>query len=252
MQSSNPFLKEDTFDDYQYITGEDRPIATTGPGMTVGGTAGKALILILLALGTTAFAWDYTTRANPSAALPMAIGSALLGLALAVGVSFKPTLAPMLAPVYALVEGLFLGVISSFLEQRYPGIAFQAVLLTFAVSTAMLGLYQAKVIRATPAFVRGVIGCTMGIFVMYLISFGMSMFGMRMPFLHDSSPIGIGISVVILGVAALNLILDFDVIEKGVNANAPKWMEWYGAFGLVVTLFWIYIESLRLLSKLRR
>jgi len=252
MQSSNPFLKEDTFDNYKYITGEDRPIATTGPGMTVGGTAGKALILILLALATTAWSWDFATRGNPTAAYPLAIGSALLGLGLAIGVGFRPNLAPMLAPVYALVEGVFLGVISSILEARYPGIAFQAVLLTFAVTAAMLGLYQARVIRATPAFVRGVIGCTMGIFVMYLISFGMSMFGMRMPFLHDSSPIGIGISVVILGVAALNLILDFDVIEKGVNANAPKWMEWYGAFGLVVTLFWIYIESLRLLSKLRR
>jgi uncharacterized YccA/Bax inhibitor family protein len=183
--------------------------------------------------------------------MPVAIGGAIGGFVVALVVGFKPDTAPFLGPAYALLQGLFIGALSSVLERAFPGLVLQAVLMTFGVAIAMLLAYQSGLIRATPMFVKVVVGMTLGIGVVYLISMGMSLFGGRMPFLHEATPLGIGISVVILIVAALNLVLDFDFIEKGVEGGAPKSMEWFGAFALVVTLLWIYIESLRLLAKIR-
>jgi uncharacterized YccA/Bax inhibitor family protein len=155
------------------------------------------------------------------------------------------------APVYAVLEGLFLGGISAFYEAQFQGIVIQAVGLTFGTLAALLLAYKSGMIRATENFKLGVAAATGGIMLVYLVSLGMSFFGMRMPYLHESGPLGIGISVFIVVIAALNLVLDFDFIEQGAAQGAPKYMEWYAAFGLLVTLIWLYLEILRLLSKLR-
>ena len=157
----------------------------------------------------------------------------------------------MVRPIYAVLEGLLLGGISSLYNQRFQGLPLQAVALTFGVFIAFLIVYRMGLIRATERFRLGVVAATGGIAVMYLLSFVLGFFGVRMSFLHDSSPLSIGISLVIVAVAALNLVLDFDFIERGVEQGAPKFMEWYGAFGLLVTLVWLYLEILRLLSKLQ-
>jgi uncharacterized YccA/Bax inhibitor family protein len=154
--------------------------------------------------------------------------------------------------VYAALEGLALGGISALFEARYPGISVQAVMLTFGVFAALLFAYTSRLIRPSENFKLGVVAATGGIALVYLVSIGLSFFGITIPFLHDSGPIGILVSVVIVVIAALNLVLDFDFIETGVARGAPRYMEWYAAFGLLVTLVWLYLEMLRLLSKLRR
>ncbi|MMZ64024.1 Bax inhibitor 1 like protein [compost metagenome] len=183
--------------------------------------------------------------------VPMAIGGALVGLILALIVSFAPKAAPFLVPVYAVAEGMFLGAISAQFEQKIvPGITLNAILLTMGVFFALLIAYKTRLIKATENFKLGVVAATGGIALVYLINFILGFFGMQVPFLHESSWIGIGISVVIVIIAALNLVLDFDFIENGAAQGAPKYMEWYGAFGLMVTLVWLYLEILRLLAKL--
>jgi len=174
------------------------------------------------------------------------------GLIVGMIVSFKANLAPYLAIPYAALEGLAIGGISALLEARYPGIAIQAVGLTFAVLAVMLVAYKAGLIRATERFRAIVIGATGAIALFYLVSMLLSLFHVPVPILNSASPLGIIISLVIVGVAALNLILDFDFIEQGASYGAPRYMEWYGAFGLLVTMVWLYMEILRLLSKTRR
>jgi uncharacterized YccA/Bax inhibitor family protein len=181
----------------------------------------------------------------------VAVG-ALSGFVIAIVLAFKQNLAPSLAPAYAMAQGLAVGAVSLAYESMYSGIVVQALAGTFGILGLMLLLYRARIIQATPMFVKVVVFATLGIMVMYLANFVMMLFGARMPFLHDNTPLGIGISVVICIVAALNFILDFDLIEKGAESGAPKYMEWYGAFGLLVTLIWLYLELLRLLAKLRR
>jgi uncharacterized YccA/Bax inhibitor family protein len=247
MRTSNPSLKEDTFSRYAYLTGVD-----PASRMTVMGTTHKALFLMAAALSTSIVSWFVVQQTGPASAVPWSIGGALGGFVVALIVVFKPTAAPVLAPIYALLEGCFLGAFSAVLNKSYPGIPLQAVAVTFGVSFGMLLAYQNKVIRATPTFRKVIVSATMGIAVVYLISLGLAFFGQRMPIINDATPLGIGVSVVILIVAALNLVLDFDMIEKGAEEGAPKFMEWYGAFSLVVTLVWIYVESLRLLRKLRQ
>jgi uncharacterized YccA/Bax inhibitor family protein len=156
------------------------------------------------------------------------------------------------APLYAVLEGLFLGGISALYELKFQGIVIQAVALTFGTLAALLLAYKSRLIKVTENFKLGVVAATGGIALVYLISIGLGFFGIRMPYLHDSGPIGIGISVFIVIVAALNLVLDFDFIEQGAAQGAPKYMEWYAAFGLLVTLIWLYLEILRLLAKVRR
>jgi uncharacterized YccA/Bax inhibitor family protein len=245
-RSSNPVLKESTFDGYAYITGQ--PAAAK---MTVSGTINKALILfaILVACAVTG---GFLTVTTPSLALPIIIVGALSGLVIAITLTFKRELAPTLAPVYAVAQGLAVGAISVFYEAMYRGIIIQAVAGTFGILGLMLVLYRTGVLRATPIFVKTVVFATLGIACMYLVSFVMMMFGGKMPLLHDATPVGIVISVVICIVAALNFILDFDLIEKGSEAGAPKYMEWYAGFGLLVTLVWLYLELLRLISKINR
>ena len=162
---------------------------------------------------------------------------------------FQSQIIPITAPIYAILEGLFLGAISAIINAPIPGVAFQAVLLTIGTLFTMLFLYRSGTIRATPKFRRGVMMATGAVFFAYLISWIMSLFGMPMGFMHSAGPLGILINLVIIVIAALNLIMDFDFIEKGSQMGAPKYMEWYGAFGLMVTLIWLYIEFLRLLSR---
>jgi uncharacterized YccA/Bax inhibitor family protein len=173
------------------------------------------------------------------------------GFALAMVTAFKREWAGVTTPLYATVEGLALGGISAVFEARYPGIVSQAVFLTFGTCGALLVAYRSGVIRATENFKLGVFAATGGIVLLYLLSFVLGLFGMQVPLVHSSGPLGIAFSLVVVAVAALNLVLDFDFIEQGAARGVPKYMEWYGAFGLLVTLVWLYLEMLRLLARLQ-
>lgn len=164
---------------------------------------------------------------------------------------FKKTWSPVTAPVYALLEGLFIGGFSAMLELQFPGIAMQAAGLTFGTLFCLLLAYKFGMIRVSENFKLGVFAATGGIMLVYLVSMVLGFFGTTIPYIHGSGAIGIGFSLLVVGIAAMNLVLDFDFIETGVQRGAPKYMEWYGAFGLMVTLIWLYIEMLRLLAKLR-
>ena len=164
---------------------------------------------------------------------------------------FKKEWAPVTTPLYAALEGMLLGVVSLFFERTYPGIVFNAVGLTFGVLAALLAAYSSGLIRPSENVKLGIAAATGGIALVYLVSMGLGFFGKSVPFIHDSGPIGIGFSLLVVGIAALNLVLDFDFIETGAQRGAPKYMEWYGAFGLLVTLVWLYLEILRLLAKLQ-
>ena len=173
------------------------------------------------------------------------------GLIVALVTTFKPAWAALTAPLYAVLEGLLLGGISAMFNAQYQGLPFQAVCLTFGTLFSLLLAYQTGWIRATENFKLGVIAATGGIFLVYMATAVLGLFGIAMPFMHSNGLVGIGISLFVVVVAALNLVLDFDIIENGVKRGAPKYMEWYGAFGLLVTLVWLYLEILRLLAKLR-
>jgi uncharacterized YccA/Bax inhibitor family protein len=242
MRTNNPALQERRFAE---------TVAVGQPAMTLQGTATRSLLLVLLAAFSAAFTWHEVATGNTGILGPAVLVGGIGGFIVALVTIFKPTMSPWSAPLYAVLEGLLLGGISAIYDQRFQGLPMQAVGLTFGVFIAMLVLYRTGVLQATDRFRRGVVAATAGIAVMYLLSFVLHFFGVQMPFLHDSSPLSIGISLVIVGVAAMNLILDFDLVERGVALRAPKYMEWYAAFGLLVTLVWLYLELLRLLSKLQ-
>lgn len=244
--SHNPVFNEKTFSRFAYSTG-----AVSTSRMTVRGTLDRASILFAIAVSAAAFSWVFVSTAS-ALALPLAIGGGILAFVLALVVSFKPETAPFLSPVYAVAEGVLLGALSRLFEAFYPGIAMQAVLGTGVITGVMLLLYRSKVIRATPMLKKVVISMTLAVGLMYVIAFGIRMFGYQMPLLNDSGVYGIGLSLFLIGLAAFNLILDFDLIEQGEAQGAPKSFEWYGAFALLVTVAWIYFEVLRLLSKMRR
>lgn len=245
MNTSNPVLSESSFRNLP-ITGDQR--------MTVGGTVNKSFWLIGTVTTTALWTWSNAFPQGwsigqapeiPTWYLPPVIGAFIVSMI----IIFKKTTAPYLALVYAVLEGVALGAISALFEFKYPGIAVQAMLSTMGVFIAMLLAYRSGLIQATEKFRSGMIAATGGIAIVYILDMAMRFFGMNVPFLHESSPMGILVSVVIVGVAALNLILDFDFIERGSAQGAPKYMEWYAAFGLLVTLVWLYIEILRLLGK---
>jgi len=248
IRSGNPALKESTFLDL----GSGTVVSRDGGAMTLNGTVNKTGVLLLLCVITAAFAWMQVS--SPAGVANTGIyvwGGAIGGLVLALVTTFKKTWAPVTAPLYALVEGFFLGAISAMFEQRFPGIVFQAVLLTFGTLFALLFAYRSGLIKATENFKLGVVAATGGIFLVYLATIVLGFFGINIPMIHDNGIVGIGFSLFVVVIAALNLVLDFDFIETGVEQGAPKYMEWYGAFGLMVTLVWLYIEFLRLLSKLQ-
>jgi uncharacterized YccA/Bax inhibitor family protein len=219
--------------------------------MTLHGTVNKTGILLLCALASAMYTWRLfmQTRDFGSVSGLLMVG-AIGGLILAMVTIFKQTWSPITAPLYALFEGLFLGGISALFELRYPGIAIQAVGLTFGTLLAMLLVYSSGLIRVTQKFAIGVAAATGGIALFYFVQMIAGFFGVHFLMLNNSSPLSIGISLVVVVIAALNLVLDFDFVERGVSAGAPKYMEWYGAFGIMVTLVWLYLEILRLLSKL--
>lgn len=216
--------------------------------MTVNGTINKIGILLLVAIAAASYTWNMV-ETNPARVGTLAVAGALGGFIMAIITAFRPRSAGYTAPVYAILEGMFLGAISAIINARYPGVAFQAVMLTIGTLFTMLFLYRSGTIRATPKFRRGVMMATGAVFFAYLMSWILSLFGMHVGFMHSAGPLGIAINLVIIVIAALNLIMDFDFIEQGSLAGAPKYMEWYGAFGLMVTLVWLYIEFLRLLSR---
>jgi uncharacterized YccA/Bax inhibitor family protein len=241
-KTSNPALNENTF---------QGPVAAAGEAMTLQGTVNKTGFLLLCVVGTAAWTWGLAHSTAPQSVLPWMIGGAIAGLIFAFVTIFKKTWSPITAPIYALCEGLVLGGISALLEKQYPGIAIQAMGLTFGVTAVMLVLYTSRVLRATPKFTMGVIAATGGVFILYMVDIVLGLFGHHVALLNSSGPWGIGLSVVIVIIAALNLILDFGFVETGVQSSAPKYMEWYGAFGIMVTLIWMYMEILRLLAKMR-
>ena len=251
IRSSNPALSEKAFLDVDSgQIGAARNTANNNV-MTLAGTVNKTGILLLLIVATAFYTWNIAATQGMGAVSPFIWGGAIGGLVLALITIFKKTWAPVTAPMYALVEGLFIGGISAWFEMRFPGIVIQAVGLTFGTLAALLFAYKTGLIRATENFKLGVVAATGGIFLVYLSSFILSFFNINVPFIHESGLIGIGFSLFVVVIAALNLVLDFDFIENASEQGAPKYMEWYGAFGLVVTLIWLYIEFLRLLAKLR-
>jgi uncharacterized YccA/Bax inhibitor family protein len=241
LRTSNPALREDVF---------TAPRTAGAGAMTVQGTVNKTAWLLLLALATASASWVLGTAGGPGVA-GWAVGACLAGLVVAIATIVRPQWSPVTAPIYALVEGVVLGLVSMWFEARYQGIAIQAVALTFGVLGAMLALYKTGVIKVTQRFRAGVLAATLAVAVVYLVALGLSLFGVRVPLLSDASPLGILISLAIVAVAALNLVLDFDLIDRGARSGAPAYMEWYAAFGLLVTLVWLYLELLRLLAKLR-
>jgi uncharacterized YccA/Bax inhibitor family protein len=249
MRSGNPVLGQSTFLD----AGAGTVVSRDAGAMTLNGTVNKTAFLLVVVLAAAMFTWAKAFGgAEPGALVPYVWGGALGGFALAIATVFRKTWAPVTAPLYAVAEGLFLGAISALFEMRYPGIVLQAVGLTFGTMAALLVAYRSGLVRATENFRLGVVAATGGIALLYLVNIGMRLFGVDgMAFIHEGGAVGIGFSVVVVVVAALNLVLDFDFIERGVEQGAPKHMEWYGAFGLLVTLVWLYLELLRLLGKSR-
>jgi len=243
MRSSNPALPTTLYNDVRAYGGET---------MTVQGVIFKTLISLMLVLMTAGYTWiKFAETQNPAAVAPWMIGGAIAGFALAMATVFKKEWSPVTAPLYALAEGLFIGGISAIFEYSYSGIVFQAACLTFGTTFAMLLVYQSGLIRVTETFKMVLMTATGGIAIVYFVSFILSFFGISVPFIYGSGLFGILFSLFVVGIAALNLVMDFDFIKKGSSAGAPKYMEWYGSFALMVTLIWLYIEFLRLLAKTR-
>ena len=248
IRSGNPALKESTFLDL----GSGAVVRTGDGAMTLNGTVNRTAFLLILTLVGAMFTWSKFFASGGTANLtPYVLGGALGGLAVALVTVFKKEWSPVTAPLYAGLEGLFIGAVSAMFEMKFPGIVMQAVGLTFGTLAALLMAYRSGLIKATENFKLGVVAATGGIALLYLVNIVMGFFGTSMPFIHDSGWLGIGFSAVVVVIAALNLVLDFDFIENGVEQGAPKYMEWYAAFGLLVTLIWLYLEILRLLGKLQ-
>ena len=217
--------------------------------MTITGTVNKTILSLLILLITASYVWG-RGPSDPYFTIFTMVG-VFGGLVVAIATAFKQTWAPLTTPLYAGLEGLALGGISVGFEAAYPGIVSQAVFLTFGTLGALLMAYRSGMIQATENFKLGVVAATGGIGLVYLLSFVLGFFGINVPLIHSSGTFGILFSVFVVVIAALNLVLDFDFIEQGAERRAPKYMEWYGAFGLLVTLVWLYLEILRLLAKLR-
>jgi uncharacterized YccA/Bax inhibitor family protein len=242
MQSGNPVLNTKTF--------ETVPV---GERMTIGGTINKTAMLLALVMITAIYTWgQFTATKDPATIMPLLWTGVIGGLIFCLITSFKSEWAPITAPIYALLEGLVIGGLSAFFEMAYPGIVVQAAGLTFGTLFVMLMAYKSGLIQATEKFKLGVIAATGGIALLYLVSLVMSMFGKPIGFIHEGGTFGILFSGFVVVIAALNLVLDFDFIRQGSEQGAPKYMEWYGAFALIVTLVWLYLEILRLLAKLRK
>ncbi|MBN8837478.1 MAG: Bax inhibitor-1/YccA family protein [Sphingobacteriia bacterium] len=249
-QSGNPTLSEKFFN-----TTATRNAQLQGV-MSVRGTINKFGFLMLMVIGGAAYTWHLYYEQNAGLMSTFMIVGLFGGLIAAIAMSFKPVWAPYLAPAYGIFEGLFIGALSAVVNdmfaKKYPGLVLNAVGLTFGVSLAMFLLYNFRIIKATEKFKSVIISATVGIAIFYGICMLLRLFGVQLDFMNitNGGMLGIGISLFVVAIAALNLILDFDMIERGAEMGAPKFMEWYGAFGLLVTIVWLYIEILKLLARL--
>ena len=243
-RSGNPALSDSTF------RSEGRAVGQT---MTLQGTVNKTGILLGILVLTAVYTWNlFFQTGNPAAVMPIATGGAIGGFVLALITIFKKAWSPFTAPIYAALEGLFLGGISAIFEYQYPGIVIQATGLTLGTLASLLVLYKLGIIKPTENFRLMIVSATMGIAVLYLISMIMNMFGSSgIGFIHSNGLFGIGFSLFVVAIAALNLVLDFDIIEQSADQGAPKYMEDFGAMALTATLVWLYAEILRLIAKLR-
>jgi uncharacterized YccA/Bax inhibitor family protein len=238
---TNPILNDRAFANARVVSGDV---------MTVNGAIQKTAALLFLVICSAAYTWTVTRVDGAAAAAPWAIGGAIGGFLCVLVMCFKHEWSSFLGGIYALLEGLFLGAISAVLEARFHGIVFTAVALTTATLGALLLVYRLGWIKATENFKLGVIGATGAIFIVYVAMMVLGLFGVQVPYIHQSGAIGIGFSLFVVAIAALNLVIDFDFIEKSAEQGAPRYMEWFAAVGLLVTLVWLYVEILRLLSKL--
>jgi uncharacterized YccA/Bax inhibitor family protein len=250
MNSNNPFFKNKAFTNTSRVedTVHEAKVIDYNQTMSVSGTINKSFLMLILLVASAAITW--TMSFNGQNPMIIAIGGAIVGFVLVLIATFKPQYSTFLAPGYAIFEGLFIGGISAIFEVMYPGIVIQAVSCTFVTFMVCFGLYKYEIVKVTEKFRSVVIAATLAIATYYLISWLLSMFTSFQRVDQGNSWISIGISVFVIVIAALNLFLDFDQIEKGVQQKMPKYMEWYSAMGLMITLVWLYIEFLRLLSKI--
>jgi uncharacterized YccA/Bax inhibitor family protein len=245
MTSTNPALLSDPFSNVPRTLDESET-------MTINGTVAKTGILLLCVLATAGWTWLQYFKTGMTSTINILMWVGIIGGLIAALVTvFKKEWAPLTAPIYALLEGFVIGGLSAVLESAYPGIAMQAAGLTFATLFTLLFAYSAGLVKATENFKLGVIAATGGIAIVYLVTIVLSFFHIQVPFIYGNGLFSIGFSVFVCIIAALNLVIDFDMIEQGARRGAPKYMEWYGAFALMVTLIWLYIETLRLLSKIK-
>jgi uncharacterized YccA/Bax inhibitor family protein len=251
LRSHNPALRDKVFQN----------LPATGEPMTINGTLARSGLLLVLMLITGAWTWHRFMLAIEAGGIPAGLqtmqpfmwGGLIVGLVFAIASAFKPNWSPVTAPLYALAEGTFLGAISAIFEVQYHGIVLQAVMASIGVLVVMLFLYRSGVIKVTQKFRMGVFAATGGIMLLYLVSWGLSAFtSVDTSMLFAGGTLSILISVFVVCIAALNLVLDFDLIERAQAAGAPKYMEWYCGFALMVTLVWLYLELLRLLANSRR
>ena len=242
-RSGNPMFSDKTFSETIIDAKIER--------MTLQGTVNKVGISLLLVMLSASYTWNQYFEYGPAAISTFMIGGSIVGLIFALITIFKRTWAPVTAPIYALAKGFALGGISAMYEAQFGGITMQAVTLTFATMFGLLFAYKTGIIKPDRNFMLMVFAGTFAIFAVYMVNFIMMFFGTSIGFIHDNGVFGIGFSLVVVAIAALNLVLDFDYIEQGAEQGAPKYLEWYGAFSLMVTLIWLYLEILRLLAKLR-
>ncbi len=248
-KTSNPALGQNTFSN---LAAQPGSLIDVQDRMTLNGTVNKTGLLLLCSIATAAWTWHmFLPERDMTSVAPLMMLGLIGGFIVAMVTTFKKQWSPITAPIYALLEGLVLGGLSAMLELRFPGIAIQAVSLTFGTLFVLLLAYRSGWIQVTQRFRLGVIAATGGIFVFYMIEMILGFFGIQFASVNGGGIIGIGFSLVVVAIAALNLVLDFDFIEQGVQFGAPRYMEWYGAFGIMVTLVWLYLEILNLLSKMR-
>jgi len=236
METSNPLLRR------------ERLYVDEGTSqMTFDGALGKAALLLAICVVAGLFSWTAPSQLQ----MPLILVGLVGGFITAMVAMFSPKASPIAGPIYAAMEGLVLGGISYLMSLRYHGIVPNAILLTFAILGLMLVLFTSRTIRVTAGLRTGIIAATMAVAVVYLVDIVLHIFGIQVPFIHDTGPLGIGISLVIVGIAAFNFLLDFDAIEQNVRARSPKYMEWYCGLALLITMVWLYLELLNLLSKLQ-
>ncbi|RIW17491.1 Bax inhibitor-1/YccA family protein [Algoriphagus lacus] len=246
-KSGNPALTKDTFNDLEKVVQGDENI------MTLQGTVNKTGLLLLAVIVPALYTWNlFTTTLDFATITPYLWTGTIGGLILAFIIVFNMDWSPFLAPVYAILQGLCLGGFSAAINHNFPGIVMQALLLTFGICMVLLIIYKLKIIKPTENFKLIVASATGGLAMYYLVNIGLSFAGVELPFIHENNTGGIIFSLFAVVLASMNLVVDFDFIEQGVEGRAPKYMEWYGAFGLMVTIIWLYVEILRLLAKSRK